>query len=53
MKGYADLHVCQVCYEDTLLMVSAVDYYILQQHMKPLQNLPLEKQLNVEAVTTE
>lgn len=52
MVGYEDFNVCQQCYEDTLLKVSAVDYYILQENMKPLLNLPLDSQVNSQDVTT-
>lgn len=51
MLAFETLYVCEKCYEDTLLSVSAVDYYLMQENMVKLENLPLESQLNFEHST--
>lgn len=50
MKGYEKLIVCEQCYEDTLLTVSSLDYYLLQEHMQQLKNLPIEQQLLMNSI---
>lgn len=51
MFGFETLFVCHDCYEDTLLTVSAIDYYILKENMQQLKNSPLESQLDLELAT--
>lgn len=52
MLGFENMTVCQACYEDTLLSVTAIEYYLLKENMQPLQNLPVAEQLNTNITTS-
>lgn len=52
MLGFENMTVCQACYEDTLLSVTAIEYYLLKENMQPLQNLPVAEQLNTNIMTS-